>query len=171
MAPHQQWRRTSFQQCVKQHGVKYSKFIGDGDSSVRYAPVNSIPWGFAIEKIECANHAVKCFCTDLETLVQDNPRYKGRGKLTEAMRKRLTKAARCAIVMRSKEPDRSSAIAKLQKDLMDAPLHCFGDHSKCSTDYCKQPKRDQCQVSPEYQMSPVYQVFPACHPSPACLAC
>ena len=67
-----------FKMCVQQHGVKYSKFIGDGDSSVRHALVSSIPWGFAIEKIECANHVVKCFRTHLETVVVDNPRYKGR---------------------------------------------------------------------------------------------
>ena len=132
-----------FKMCVQQHGVKYSKFIGDGDSSVRHALVSSIPWGFAIEKIECANHAVKCFRTHLETVVVDNPRYKGRGKLTEAMRKRLTKAARCAIAMRSKESDRSSAIAKLQKDLMNAPYHCFGGHSKCSTDFCKTAQKSK----------------------------
>ena len=115
MAPHRNGdrHRRGLQKCIEQHGVKYSKFIGDGDnSSVRYALVNSAPWCFAIEKIECTNHAVRCFSTHLETVVLDNPCYKGREKLTEAMRKRLTKAA---IVMRSKESERSSAIIKLQK--------------------------------------------------------
>jgi len=75
-----------FQQCVQQHGVKYSKFIGDGDSSVRSSLVSNVPWGFAVEKVECANHLVKCFCSQLEGLVANNPSYKGRGKMTESMR-------------------------------------------------------------------------------------
>ena len=42
-----------------------------------------------LKKIECANHAVKCYRTVLEHLINDKPSYKGRGKLTEAMRKKL----------------------------------------------------------------------------------
>ena len=53
------------------------------------------------------------------------------------MRKRLTQAARCAIVMRSQENDKRMAVVKLRKDLINGPLHCFGYHKKCSTDFCK----------------------------------
>ena len=126
-----------FKKCTQQHGIKYTKFIGDGDSSVYPTLISSVPWGYTIEKMECANHAVKCYRTALETLVQDKPHYRGKGKLTEAMRKRLTKAARCAIVMRSKESNKQAAIVKLQQDLLNGPLHCFGCHTNCSTDFCK----------------------------------
>ena len=88
-----------FRTCQQQHDVRYTSFIGDGDSSV-YPTL--ILWGYAITKIECANHCVKCYRTALEKLVQDKPSYKGKGKLTETMRKRLTIATRCAIVMRAK---------------------------------------------------------------------
>ena len=90
-----------------------------------------------LRKLSDANHAIKCCRTHLENLVQNNPSYKGRGKLTENMRKRLTKAARSAIIMRSKEPDTRKAIRKLQHDLMNGPLHCFGYHTRCSDDFCK----------------------------------
>lgn len=53
------------------------------------------------------------------------------------MRKKLTKAARCAIKMRSKEKNTSVAIRKLQEDIYNGPLHCFGLHEACSPDYCK----------------------------------
>ena len=53
------------------------------------------------------------------------------------MRKKLAKAARSAIIMRSQEQDRPTAISKLQKDLINSPLHCFGCHEKCSPDFCK----------------------------------
>ena len=40
-------------------------------------------------------------------------------------------------VMRSQEQDRPKAISKLQKDLINNPLHCFRCHEKCSPDFCK----------------------------------
>ena len=86
---------------------------------------------------ECANHATKCYRAALEKLAQDNLSYRGKGKLTESMQKHLTKAARCAIRMRSSEPDRRRAVQLLQQDLRYGPLHCFGIHSSCSTDFCK----------------------------------
>ena len=99
--------------------------------------ISSIPWGYAIKKLECANHAVKFYRSALENLVHNNPAYKVKGKLTESMRKKLTKAARSAIIMRSQEQGRPRAISKLQKDLINSPLHCFGCHEKCSPDFCK----------------------------------
>ena len=63
--------------------------------------------------------------------------YKGKGKLTESMRKKLTKAARCAIIMRSAHSNKGEAVKLLREDLQNGPYHCFGDHSRCSTDYCK----------------------------------
>ena len=80
---------TGFLQSEKQHGLRYTRLIGDGDNS---ALVSSVPYGYFIKKLECANHAVKCFRTTMENLVHDKPSYKGRSKLTEAMRKKLTKA-------------------------------------------------------------------------------
>lgn len=56
--------------------------------------------GLLIRILEC----IKCYRSSLEKLVQDKPKYKGKGKLTEIMRKRLTTAARCAIKMRSAKP-------------------------------------------------------------------
>ena len=127
-----------FKQAEERHSVRYIRFVGDGDSSVYPTLVSSVPvWGYAIQKIECANHATKCYCLALEKLVQDNPSYKGKGKLTDAMRKRLTKAARCAIKMRSRESDKKAAVQKLQHDLHNSPLHCFCIHDNCSTDFCK----------------------------------
>lgn len=50
---------------------------------------------------------------------------------------RLTSAARCAIKMRSQEADCAAAVKKLEKDLQNGPFHCFGQHSKCSPDFCR----------------------------------
>lgn len=122
-----------FLKAEQTHGVRYTKFIGDGDSSVFPTLRESVPkWGRDIQKVECANHACKCYRSSLEKLVSDNPSYKGRGGLTEKMRKHLTSAARCAIKMRSKELNRKLAIKRLERDLLSGPLHCFGYYDKCS---------------------------------------
>jgi len=87
-----------FKVAEQQHGIRYINFIGDGDSSVHSTLVSGVPgWGYFIQKQECANHALKCFRTSLEQLIKDKPQYKGRYKLTESMRVRLTKAAQSAI--------------------------------------------------------------------------
>ncbi len=88
--------------------------------------------------MECANHACKCYRGALEQLVKVNSSYKGNGGLTLKMRKRLVSAARCAIRMRSKETDKTKALVSLRKDLVNGPLHCFGIHTHCSTDFCTQ---------------------------------
>ena len=125
-----------FRQAEQQHGVRYIRFIGGGDSSVYPALIAGIPaWGYAIKKVECANHATKCYRAALEKLAQDNPSYREKGKLTESMRKPLTKVARCAIKMRSQEPDKKRAIRLLQEDMSNGPFHCFGIHTNCSTDF------------------------------------
>ena len=60
------------------------------------------------------------------------------------MRCRLTSAARCAIKMRSKEPDKKKAVKLLQHDLQNGPYHCFGHHclSAAKTSPSSQPHGD-----------------------------
>ena len=126
-----------FMEAERVHGIRYTRFIGDGDSSVHTTLLQGVPvWGHAIRKLECANHACKCYRGALEKLVQENHSYKGKGGLTLQMRKRLVSAARCAIRMRSAEPDRKKAVKLLQSDLVNGPKHCFGLHHACSPDFC-----------------------------------
>ena len=84
------------------HGVRYMKFIGDGDSSVYPILLQNVPgWGHAIKKLKCANNACKYYRGALEKLGQDNHSYKGSGGLTLKMQKRLVSSTRPAIRMRS----------------------------------------------------------------------
>ena len=100
-------------------------------------------WGHTIKKIECANHACKCYRGALEKLVQDNPSYKGGGRFMKEMRQKLGSAARCTIWTRSKETDAKKAVELLNRDLLNGPLHCFGIHSLCSTDFCSVAQEKQ----------------------------
>ncbi len=122
-----------FTNAERLHGIHFTKFIGDGDSSVHPTLIQNVPgWGHYIQKLECANRICKCYRGVLEQLVKDKPSYKGIGGLTLKMRKRLISAARCAIKMRSKESDRVKTLSLLKKDLINGPRHCFGIHTHCS---------------------------------------
>ena len=110
----------AFLEAEQVHGVCYTCFTGDGDSSVHTTLLQSVPgWGFAIKKLEYANHACKCYRGAQEKTVQENSSYKGSGGLKLKMRKRLVSAARCAIRMRSKDPDRKKAVKLLERDLLN----------------------------------------------------
>ena len=75
-----------FNEAETKYGLRYLTFIGDGDSSVYANLVTQVPsYGHAIRKIECANHAVKCYRGALEKLVTEKPHYKGSGKITIAI--------------------------------------------------------------------------------------
>lgn len=137
-----------FLEAEATHGIRYITFVGDGDSSVYPTLLSQVRvWGRDIKKMECANHACKCYRSSLEKLASENPGYRGKGGLTQKMRKRLTSAARCAIKMRSQESNRAAAIKLLAKDLINGPLHCFGHHSKCSADFCRTVQNKQQQQS------------------------
>jgi len=133
-----------FKAAEQQHCAWYINFIGDGDSSVHSTLVSGVPgWGYFIQKQECANHGLKCYRASLEQLVKDKPQYKGRHKLTENTRGRLNKAARSAIIMRSKLTNKHQAASLLQDDILNAPLHCFGSHHRCKPEYCKVVEHNQ----------------------------
>ena len=49
-----------FQEAESNYGLRYTKFVGDGDRSVHPSLITGVPqWGHAIRKIKCTNHAMK----------------------------------------------------------------------------------------------------------------
>ena len=56
------------------HSLRYLWFIGDGDSSV-YIIFGVPTYRYDITKVECSNHAVKCYRNQLEALCKDKPQY------------------------------------------------------------------------------------------------
>ena len=75
---------SGFQLSENMHGLRYMKLIGDGDSSVLYTIHTTVqPYSREVEKIECANHAVKSYRTRLEQLAKDFPSFRGGGGLTK----------------------------------------------------------------------------------------
>ncbi|XP_050390274.1 uncharacterized protein LOC126809647 [Patella vulgata] len=135
----------AFSKAEHDHSVRYMRLIADGDSSVFARIQETVPvWGPYVTKLECANHACKCLRSNLEKLVDRKNQYKGKGKLTQAVRVRLVSAVRCAIRMRSEDLDRQSAARKLAHDIQNSVFHVFGQHNNCS-EFCKRIQNDQQQ--------------------------
>ena len=115
------------------HGIRYMCAIGDDDSSVMANIRQYVVYGPFVEKVECANHACKCYRNRLEELAKDHPEFRGRGGLTKRAMQRLTTGVRVAIKMHSETGD----VQQLRKDLQNSPAHVFGDHTKCNIHFCK----------------------------------
>ena len=124
-----------FRLSEEMHGLRYLWLIGDGDSSVYHSVVTGVPsYGKDITKVECANHAVKCYRNRLEALCNNKPHYCGKYGLSPAIMKRITHGAWCAIKMHSSTGD----VAALRHDLRNGPRHYFGCHDDCNSAFCKQ---------------------------------
>ena len=107
-----------FKQAESVHQVRYMFLIGDGDSSVLHSIHTKVPvWGRYIQKIECANHALKNYHSKLEAIVKDNKGYKRKHGLSQKQIKRLTSGARAAIRMHSQTRN----IDQLRHDLRNGP--------------------------------------------------
>ena len=116
------------------HGLWYLWLIGDGNSSVYHSVVTSVPlYGRKITKVECANHAVKCYRNRLKALCNDKPEYRGKHGLSQAMMKQILHGAQCAITTYSTTGD----VAALHHDLQNGPQHCFGFHDSCNSAFCQ----------------------------------
>ena len=66
-----------FRLAEEMHSLRYIRVIADGDSSVMCTIRQSVPYGMFVEKVECANHACKCYRSRLEQLAKDHPEYHG----------------------------------------------------------------------------------------------
>ena len=69
--------------------------------------------------------------------MQEKPHYKGKGGLNSMMIKRL----------RSENSNCLQALKLLRADLYNSPLHCFGVHTNCSTDFCKAAQKSSSSSS------------------------
>ncbi|CAG2243766.1 unnamed protein product [Mytilus edulis] len=87
--------------------------------------------------MECANHITKCLRGNLENLVNENPSYKGKGKLCKRTRIRIVSAVRCSIRRKSSEKNKTLAIKNLEHDIRNTTSHIYGDHTRCNEDFCK----------------------------------
>ena len=98
-----------------------------------------ISYGRFVQKLDCANHAVKCYRSSLEKLAKDNSQFKGRSGFTSSKMQQLAKGMRCAIKNHSATD--TNDVTGLRHDLCNCSRHCFGDHCDCSSTFCKKAKQ------------------------------
>ena len=90
------------------HGVRYTKIIADGDSSVFSVLQEKMPvWVKSISKLEYVNHACKCVRSNKNSFRKKKKKKKKKtllrkGQTNKNNRVRPTTALRCAIKLRSK---------------------------------------------------------------------
>jgi hypothetical protein len=118
------------------YACKIKYLIGDGDASVMKALRSS--WNF-VEKIECANHAIKAYRGHIETLLSAHPEW--RAIVTTLLASKIVSGARCAVKQRSEQmtskvKSRVDAARALEADLVNGICHYLGIHNYCSETYC-----------------------------------
>ncbi|CAI6370821.1 unnamed protein product [Macrosiphum euphorbiae] len=130
-----------FKQSVEQHGLKYNKLIGDGDSSVSKRLAEIMPYGcrLLVKKIECRNHLLRNYGTIL-TAMTINKKYpiplrnhiranilRFRYAITKAIEYRNS-------LQRQSDYEREVG---LRKDINNSFRHILGSHDRCEKYFCK----------------------------------
>ncbi|KAB0790406.1 hypothetical protein PPYR_15226, partial [Photinus pyralis] len=122
-----------FCQSLKQHGLKYKKFIADGDSSVFAKIQENVPYGKEVFKIECTNHVIKNYGKRLHKMKTDT-------RSVSLSARKLLKADKIkdlqSIAQKAIFDNAQGDIGSLIEDLGNGPLHTFGQHSHCKDYYC-----------------------------------
>jgi hypothetical protein len=151
------------------YGIKFSHFIGDGDSSVYEKLKTAMPYcPEEIVKIECRNHILRNYITNIKEQIW---MAKGRGKigsienrsLVRGCSHRLRNAIAGAVKHRSQlinEPI-TKRIEELRCDILNSPYHVFGDHSNCNkygNYFCKGKDKDNNHV-PIMMEEGIFQVI------------
>ena len=133
-----------FQTSMETHGLIYSKFVGDGDSSV-FATVIDVYKGMKVQKVECMNHVLKNLTSKLLQIYMPNGSDGNRVPLSE--RKNLNSAiprirsgVKGAIIYNN---ENSLSWKGLRDDILNVPRHVFGEHSECKPYFCTGPKQDE----------------------------
>ena len=70
-----------FQRSIEKHGLRYVKFLGDGDSKSFPAVVDTYD-GLKVEKLECIGHVQKRVGNRLRNLKKNTKELGGKGRLT-----------------------------------------------------------------------------------------
>lgn len=135
------------------YGVRYAKFIGDGDSNIYKKILEQRPYkDLTVQKVECRNHLYRNVCNKLRDITK-NRKYSGEFRnILNGNVFRLRNAVAKAVKFRKISND----IAGLRRDIDNAPYHVFGNHNKCDSYYCQGPKENEINKVPEMEKSGIF---------------
>lgn len=146
------------------YGIRYHKIIADGDSSVYRSVLEANPYeNLVVEKIECKNHLLRNFCSNIQTEClsssSGNRDICAMKKYVSSKLPQLRRGVLKAIEHRSKEGMSHESAALLAKDIINAPSHVFGEHLRCKeiNYFCDgNPKNDEQNKVPELKSCGLY---------------
>jgi len=123
-----------FLRSIEKHGVKYSTYVGDGDSKTFNGILKAEPYGHdsPVVKKECVGHVEKRMGTRLRNAIKNNKGIsgKGAGKLTGKVIVEMTRFYGLAI---RRHPE---SLEEMKKEIWATFYH------KCSTD--ENPQHQNC---------------------------
>ena len=138
-----------FSESIQKHSLRYTRFIGDGDSNTFKTVSEAKPYGesVVIEKIECVGHVQKRMGTRLRNLkksmkgvkLEDGKTMFGRGRLTDVQIDKLQQMYGVAI--RANKHN----LAKMKQNVWAIYFH------KMSTD--ARPMHELCTASCPYKVA------------------
>ncbi|KAF4526833.1 hypothetical protein B566_EDAN015786, partial [Ephemera danica] len=128
---------SGFNCSEEMHGLRYKCFIADGDANVYYQIRLNCPYGRSVIKIQCANHKIRCFTSNLHKIATNTALNVQGRKYLKSRIPRLSRGARSAIRYCNQN---NETAAELRFDFENLPHHVFGDHAKCRPyiqEHCK----------------------------------
>ncbi|KAL4083125.1 hypothetical protein QTP88_028455 [Uroleucon formosanum] len=138
-----------FVKSVEMHGLKYSRLIGDGDSSVVKRLNEIVPYGphQLVKKIECRNHLLRNYSTKIMQITKNCKYPVLLRKFISSNITKFSMAIRMAIKYRKELLEtESQKIKELKEDILNSPYHILGQHEKCAAYFCKKNNTEENRV-------------------------
>lgn len=152
--------RAGFQDSIKTHGLVYSRFVGDGDSSTHSAIIN-VYNGIQVQKIECTNHVMRNLTSKLMQISSNKSKsIPANVRRIDGMAirfERITGDIVGAINHHITNLD-ADTWKMLRADILNVPRHVFGDHHFCRDYFCppNSPRRSEKSIYNDVSSSTLY---------------
>lgn len=146
-----------FKSSLEMHGLRYTKLVGDGDSSITKKLAAEKPYGIIqVEKVECVNHLLRNLCCKLKELSKASRSPTSSKIIPLNIRKKLESSImRFRICIKKSAEYRNmtnenlgTKILLLKKDIFNSIDHIFGDHNRCEQYFCKGAKDNEENLVP-----------------------
>lgn len=130
-----------FKKSIEMHNLIYGRLISDGDANTYAKILQARPYdNYTVEKVECRNHLLRNVCNKLTAISTDT-------KYVLKYRKFVTKkrimSIRKVVVKAIRQYKNSNDVTNLHQDIITAPDHAFGNHSKCKDYFCSKSEADE----------------------------
>lgn len=144
---------------------RYARLISDGDSSSHRKLIESLPYGpeLLVEKIECRNHILRNYAGKLRdiTLNKKMGSVEQRSLVRQNIVRMRTGISQAIKYRKTQNLPRRIKCEELKKDILNGPLHIFGDHTCCEERgyFCKGPKPGEINEVPALKETGVFQAI------------